>query len=292
MNMRPSEIYAHRSISGRESGAKPQSIEAVRDALATGKNIEVDVSANGRIGHVKDNGNWNDNYDESQAAWENQPSETIENPRFDDILWLAVRSGGKVLAEIKASSPQKAVEAAGVAFDDAERVYGALSSHDLDAADVINKDSAVSFMSFSVEALDTIAERQQATLHDGLREAPKVLLGTSKPENVHDMSISATVLEVMDAAGIAYKDMPWGHALVDLAAQKGYDTIAPHWSVIDDEFMAHATERGVAVGAWTVPGDKMDELEAKGVTTIITEQAVPYEREQMREKALAKRALR
>lgn len=43
------------------------------------------------------------------------------------------------------------------------------------------------------------------------------------------------------------------------------------------------------MGAWTVPGDKIDELEAKGVTTIITEQPVPHEREQMRSKALAKR---
>lgn len=272
------DIYSHRAIANKHNmdGFLPQSKELLRPGVAAeDAGVEVDISSNGLVGHVKDFSQiTGSTYDEMQGKFESMDKDELNMPALKEVLWLNSRQGRDTMIEIKGSSPEAAVEAAKLAFHEAESTLYKLSQHNLDTASVTDReDSPFAFQTFSVEALDVLKQARDHTDTPQLKNTPLALLATSKKDNVHDMSMSATILDRMSEHSID-TDGDWGEAVLELADREGYDMICPHWSVIKGSptLVESAHEKGIKVGAWVVPRDEMELLRDLGVDAIISEE--------------------
>ena len=270
--------FSHRAIANKHNlkGVAPQSKELLRRGVAAeDAGVEVDISSNGLVGHVKDFPNiTGENYDDIQSKFETMDKDELNMPELKEVLWLNSRQGKDTMIEIKGSSPEAAIKAAEIAFSEAENTLDMLGQHNLDTEGVTNRtDSPFVFQTFSVEALDSLKESRNRTHSLQLKESPLALLATSKKDNVHDMSMSATILDRMSEHGINTEG-DWGEAILNLAEIESYDMICPHWSVIESNpsLVESAHDKGIKVGVWVVPGSKIDTLRDLGVDAVISEE--------------------
>lgn len=263
------ERIQHRGLSSDRNKGLPNSFESFRKRYGQAIELDVFLLRDGSLAvlHNKDLGLSQESVEamsleelEKLSVPDKEGGEVGRIPLFEEFVFNCLDRGNGLVVEIKASSSEVAEKLSRILVERIARMF----TEDRTFSQHPEFLKQLGLHSFSIEAL----EAAEGAMKEVNLELPRGLFWPSTPTNSQEMNISATAIE---RSGFQEGDN-WVGKGIDMAEKLGVESINLHWSVINEDVVTRAHDKGLRVFAWVVNAEqKAKELEQMGVDKIITE---------------------